>query len=75
MKNICTKILFIIFAMVTLLCVFAFGANAAVAEGVTDTGFAWAVTGEKATAAFKAEAMDAYNQRVKEFSDPKIKFE
>ena len=33
------------------------------------------LTGEKATAAFKEEAMDAYNQRVKEFSDPKIKFE
>lgn len=33
------------------------------------------LTGEKATAAFKDEAMDAYNQRVKEFSDPKIKFE
>lgn len=33
------------------------------------------LTGEKATAAFKAEVMDAYNQRIKEFSDPKIKFE
>ena len=33
------------------------------------------LTGESATAAFKEEAMDAYNQRVKEFSDPKIKFE
>ncbi len=33
------------------------------------------LTGEKATAAFKEEAMDAYNQRIKEFSDPKIKFE
>lgn len=33
------------------------------------------LTGEKSTAAFKEEAMAAYNQRVKEFSDPKIKFE
>ncbi len=33
------------------------------------------LTGEKATAAFKEEAMDAYNQRIKEFSDPKIKFD
>ncbi len=33
------------------------------------------LTGEKATAAFKEEAMEAYHQRVKEFSDPKIKFE
>lgn len=33
------------------------------------------LTGVKATAAFKEEAMSAYNQRVKEFSDPKIKFE
>jgi CobQ-like glutamine amidotransferase family enzyme len=33
------------------------------------------LTGEKATAAFKDVAMDAYNQRVKEFSDPKIKFD
>ncbi len=33
------------------------------------------LTGETATAAFKEEAMDAYNQRVKEFSDPNIKFE
>lgn len=33
------------------------------------------LTGETATAAFKEEAMDAYNQRLKEFSDPKIKFE
>lgn len=33
------------------------------------------LSGESATAAFKEEAMDAYNQRIKEFSDPKIKFE
>ncbi len=33
------------------------------------------LTGNKATAAFKDEAMDAYKRRVKEFSDPKIKFE
>lgn len=33
------------------------------------------LTGELATAAFKDEAMDAYNQRVKEFSDPNIRFE
>ncbi len=33
------------------------------------------LTGVKATAAFKEEAMDAYNQRIKEFSDPKIKFD
>lgn len=33
------------------------------------------LAGETATAAFKEEAMDAYRQRVKEFSDPKIKFE
>lgn len=33
------------------------------------------LTGENATAAFKEEAMDAYRQRIKEFSDPKIKFE
>ena len=33
------------------------------------------LAGESATAAFKEEAMDAYNQRVKEFSDPNIKFE
>lgn len=33
------------------------------------------LAGETATAAFKEEAMDAYNQRVKEFSDPNIKFE
>ncbi len=33
------------------------------------------LTGETATAAFKKEAMEAYMQRVKEFSDPKIKFE
>lgn len=33
------------------------------------------LTGETATAAFKEEAMSAYRQRVKEFSDPKIKFE
>lgn len=34
-----------------------------------------ALAGESATAAFKEEAMDAYNQRVKEFTDPNIKFE
>ncbi len=33
------------------------------------------LTGEKAIAAFREEAMDAYAQRIKEFSDPKIKFE
>lgn len=33
------------------------------------------LAGEKATAAFKEEAMDAYNQRILEFSDPKIKFD
>lgn len=33
------------------------------------------LTGEKAVAAFKEDAMNAYNQRIKEFSDPKIKFE
>ena len=33
------------------------------------------LTGVTAEAAFKEEAMDAYNQRIKEFSDPKIKFE
>lgn len=33
------------------------------------------LTGESATAAFKDAAMEAYNQRVKEFSDPNIKFE
>ena len=33
------------------------------------------LTGAPAEAAFKEEAMDAYNQRIKEFSDPKIKFE
>ena len=33
------------------------------------------LTGEKAIAAFKEDAMNAYNQRIKEFSDPKIKFE
>lgn len=33
------------------------------------------LTGEVAQAAFKDEAMSAYSQRVKEFSDPKIKFE
>jgi CobQ-like glutamine amidotransferase family enzyme len=33
------------------------------------------LTGIKATAAFKDVAMDAYLQRVKEFSDPNIKFE
>lgn len=33
------------------------------------------LAGETAEAAFKEEAMDAYNQRIKEFSDPKIKFE
>lgn len=33
------------------------------------------LTGEKAEAAFKEEAMSAYRQRIKEFSDPKIKFE
>jgi CobQ-like glutamine amidotransferase family enzyme len=33
------------------------------------------LTGETANAAFKAEAMEAFNQRLKEFSDPKIKFD
>lgn len=33
------------------------------------------LTGEKAVAAFRTEAMDAYEQRIKEFSDKKIKFE
>ena len=33
------------------------------------------LTGVNATAAFKEEAMLAYHQRLKEFSDPKIKFE
>ena len=33
------------------------------------------LAGKTAEAAFKEEAMDAYNQRIKEFSDPKIKFE
>lgn len=33
------------------------------------------LAGETAIAAFKEEAMEAYNQRIKEFSDPKIKFE
>lgn len=33
------------------------------------------LTGKAATAAFKDVAMDAYHQRVKEFSDPKIKFD
>ena len=33
------------------------------------------LTGKVAQAAFKDEAMSAYSQRVKEFSDPKIKFE
>jgi CobQ-like glutamine amidotransferase family enzyme len=33
------------------------------------------LAGELSTAAFKNEAMDAYNQRVKEFSDPNIRFE
>lgn len=33
------------------------------------------LTGETAKAAFREEAMDAYVRRVKEFSDPKIKFE
>lgn len=33
------------------------------------------LTGEKATAAFKDEAMAAYEQRIKEFSNPNIKFE
>lgn len=33
------------------------------------------LTGENATAAFKEQAVRAFRQRVKEFSDPKIKFE
>lgn len=33
------------------------------------------LAGENAVAAFKEEAMDAYNRRINEFSDPKIKFE
>lgn len=33
------------------------------------------LTGETVTAAFKEEALDAYNQRIKEFTDPNIKFE
>ena len=33
------------------------------------------LTGVEATAAFKDEAMSAYKQRIKEFSDPNIKFE
>ena len=33
------------------------------------------LTGVNATAAFKEEAMSAYHQRLKEFFDPKIKFE
>lgn len=33
------------------------------------------LAGETATAAFKEEAISAYNQRIKEFSDPKIKFD
>lgn len=33
------------------------------------------LTGVDATAAFKDEAMSAYEQRIKEFSDPNIKFE
>lgn len=33
------------------------------------------LAGEKVTAAFKEAAMDAYNQRIKEFSDPEIKFD
>ena len=33
------------------------------------------LTGENAQAAFKEDALNAYNQRIKEFSDPKIKFE
>ena len=33
------------------------------------------LTGVNATAAFKDVAMDAYKQRIKEFSDPKIKFD
>lgn len=33
------------------------------------------LAGESATAAFKEDALSAYYQRVKEFSDPKIKFE
>ena len=34
-----------------------------------------ALAGEKAIAAFKEEAMDAYKQRIAEFSDPNIKFD
>ncbi len=33
------------------------------------------LAGEKATAAFKDEALAAYEQRIKEFSDPNIKFD
>lgn len=33
------------------------------------------LAGENATAAFREEAMDAYHQRIIEFSDPKIKFD
>lgn len=48
MKNNFLKISFTIFAMVMLLCAFAMIANAAagdaVSNGVTDTGFAWALT-------------------------------
>lgn len=32
------------------------------------------LTGTKATAAFRDSAMDAYNQRLKEFNDPKVSF-
>ncbi len=46
MKNNYSKILFTILSMVMLICVFVLGANAAVAEGTTDTGFAWTITGD-----------------------------
>lgn len=33
------------------------------------------LSGVKATAAYRDDAMDAYNQRLSEFSDPKVKFD
>lgn len=33
------------------------------------------LSGHSATAAFRASAMDAYNQRLQEFSDPKVSFQ
>lgn len=38
------------------------------------TEYLISLTGEKAEAAFRNAAMDAYNQRIKEFEDPKVKF-